>query len=259
MESGTGKEKSSVGCGADAEKGCSIDMNIMIDFVLCILAAAALAISARKNTIITVTRCLALAISVTAATFIAGWTMEPLSEAIPNPIYGSAVNDMADLVSAPYYATADETADSLSMEEIRKSEDFDALLEAYGTSRKEIDAQIEGEQTVRQTAAWMAKPVWQIIVKNVVLIVGTALLYLILIAVLKAVLYRFFPKDVKRKIAPLTFLFAALSAVIIVSYLAIPVMESFRPFSMGVMKSVHWDSACERSVIYGVFRMLYIF
>ena len=235
-------------------------MNILIDFILCILVLLVLWAASGKNTIVTIARFLALVLSVTGATLLADWAAVPLSEKLPNPIVYTAANEMAELIGTPTYESADKTLAQVDYDTLVAHPDFAELVTSYGRTEADLK-QLLAEQTDDKATAiaqHLAAPLWQTILHAVLLCGITLLLYVILVAIFKAVLYRSFPKDKKRRIAVFTVLFALLSAVIVVSYVAIPVMESFRPYSMGIMKSLHWNYACEQSALYRIFSMLYI-
>ena len=235
-------------------------MNILIDFILCILAIVTLLIATGKNTIVTIARFLALVLSVTVATFLADWAAAPLSEKIPNPMVQVAVNEMADAVGTPIYGKVDQTLAQLDYDAFMTSPDRAELVKSYGRTEAQIQQLLADaeNQNAAAVAAFLAQPIWQTIIEAVLLGGATILLYLVLVAVFRTVLYRTFPKDKKKKVAIFTVLFAVLSAVIVVSYVAVPIMESFRPYAMGFIKSLQWDYACEQSTLYGIFKMLYI-
>ena len=236
-------------------------MNIMIDFILCIIALAVLLAAFAKNTIVLVSRTFALAVAVLLSVLITMNTAPLLADALPNPYYRTAVRELADLSEAPKLDSAQQTLAQLDIAQLNRDhpEEMKTLLARYNTTWQE--AQAEAARSDGSADAFvraMAKPVWRATVSAVERLLLTAICYVLLALAGRALLYQFFPKDKKRKSIPLTAVFAVVYTAIVLAYVAVPVFEEFRPYSMGALKLLGLDAACSKSAVYSFFRTLNI-
>lgn len=236
-------------------------MNVMLDFLLCVIAAVVIFMITGKNTIITAARFAAAVLAVGIALTVTYFGAAPLSAALPNPLTGTAVTDMAELsgVDTSGWNTSSH-ASLVDYDKLRDSEAFADLLDEYGVTPEDVDTAVKADpdNKVMAAAVCMTAPLWRAIVGSLLQLFLVVVLYFGLLAMIRSLLYKKFPKDRKRKSAPLTALFAVLTMVVIVAYFVVPVFEAFRPFSVGWMNMLEWDSACANSVIYRVFRVLYL-
>ena len=232
-------------------------MNVMVDFLMCFLAAAAVFLAVGRNTLVTGTRfgalALAVALSIPAVHFGAPY----LAKQIPNPLSDFAVEDLADLGGIDTAGLVpDEYIPLINYDALKHSAGMEELLASYGVDRVGTDR--AAEQGVRAAAEYMTMPVWQALVGTALRLLTILILYGILLAVLRSLLYRKFVKIKRKSVAPLTAVFALLSMIVVMGYVVVPVCEAFRPFAMGNLEVLDWDRACADSVIYPVFRMLYL-
>lgn len=240
-------------------------MNIMIDFILCILAAAILLSMIGKNTIVAISRFLALVIAVTTATLIAtvlARAVAPVTERW-NFYRSAAVTDLANLAEVRRLDSVSLTLAQFQAETLvkEKPDEMQELLVRYDTSVQEIESKIgqaAGLDYTDRFVSEMAYPAWRTTVQTILFLLLILILYAVLVSVFRALLYHFFPKDKKRKVPALTWLFALLSVLIVVSYVAVPVLDAFTPYAMGVLRTLRLDSACANSLLYGWCRTLYI-
>lgn len=238
-------------------------MNIIIDLILCILAIAVLLSMLGKNTIVAIARFCALVIAVTSATIAApalAKAVAPVTTSL-NVYRSVAVNDLADLAEVqrlprPALTLAQIDVDTLMRQ---KADQAEALLARYGTDL--VSVRTEVQTAVDRPAAFadaMARPAWQSAVQAVLFLLLIAVLYAVLVSVFRALLYHFFPKDKKRKVPVLTGLFALLSVLIVVVYIALPVLAQFTPYDVGILKTMRLRDACTQSLLYGWCHKLYI-
>ncbi len=232
-------------------------MNVMVDFLMCFLAAGAVFLAVGRNTLVTGTRfgalLLAVALSIPAVHFGAPY----LAKQIPNPLSDFAVADLAELGGIDTAGLKpDEYISLINYNALKNVPGMEKLLASYGVDRAGTDqAAVQG---VRAAAEHMTMPVWQALIGTALRLLVIMILYGILLAVLRALLYRKFMKIKRKSVAPLTAIFALLSMAVVMCYVVVPVSEAFRPFTMGGLEVLNWDRACADSVIYPVFRMLYL-
>ncbi len=232
-------------------------MNVMVDFLMCFLAAGAVFLAVGRNTLVTGTRFGALLLAVVLSIPVVHFGTPYLAKQIPNPLSDFAAAELAELNGIDTAGLKPEEYISLiNYNALKHTSGIDELLASYGVDRAGTDA--AAEQGVRAAAEYMAMPMWQALIGSALRLLVVAVLYGILLTVLRALLYRKFMKLKRKSVAPLTAVFALLSMFVVMAYIAVPVFEAFRPFSMGWLEVLNWDRACADSVIYPVFRMLYV-
>lgn len=238
-------------------------MNIMIDLILCILAVAVLVSMLCKNTIVAIARFCALVIAVTAATLAAPPLAKAAAPALDSLDFyrASAVADLADLAEVRQLRTSALTLAQIDVDTLmqQKPDETAALLAQYGTDRATVETAIRpADDRPAAFVRAMTQTPWRAAVEAILFLALIAVLYAVLVAVFRALLYHFFPKDKKRKVPVLTGLFALLSVGIVVAYIAVPVLEHFAPYGIGILKTMRLDEACAQSMLFGWCRKLYI-
>ena len=232
-------------------------MNVMVDFLMCFLAAGAVFLAVGRNTLVTGTRFGALLIAVALSVPVVHFGAPHLAKQIPNPLSDFALQDLAELGGVDTAGLQPEEYSTLiNYNAVKHTPGMEELLAAYGVDRAGTDA--AAAQGVQAVAEYMTMPVWQALIGVTLRLLMVVVLYGVLLAVLRSLLYRRFMKLKRKSIAPLTAVFALFSMVVVMGYVVVPVFEAFRPFSMGWLDVLNWDRACADSVVYPVFRMLYL-
>ncbi len=232
-------------------------MNVMVDFIMCFLAATALFLAVGRNTIMTAARLGAMALAVALSIPAVHFGTPYLAEKIANPLSDMAVEDMAELGGIDTEGQAPSSYISLiDYDALKRTPGMAELLKAYnvdadGTNRAAKDG-------VRAAAVYMTAPLWQAIVATGIRLVVVMVMYGVVLTILRAVLYRKFAKVKRKNIAVLTVLCALISMVVVMAYVVVPVSETFRPFTMGGLQVVQWNRACAESVVYPLFEMMYL-
>ncbi|MBQ9082126.1 MAG: hypothetical protein IJY28_01340, partial [Clostridia bacterium] len=207
-------------------------MNVMVDFLMCILAAVVIFMIVGKNTIVTAARFLAAALAVGVAVLVVQFGAKPLSEALPNPLVNGALEEMADISGLDTAGwDASSYASLIDYDALKDTELFAKLLAEYGVTAEEVAAAAAASdgEAAAAAAACMAAPLWQVVVSLGLRLVVTVLAYVLFLALIRAVLYRKFHNVRRKKLALLTGFFAILAMLVVMSYFVVPVMESFRP------------------------------
>lgn len=232
-------------------------MNVMVDFLMCFLAATVVFLTIGRNTIVTGTRFGALLIAVAISLPVVHYGTPYLAQQIPNPLSDYAVKDLAELDGIDTAGLKpDDYLPLINYNALKHTDGMETLLASYGADRTGTDqAALQG---VRAAAEYMTMPVWRAIVGTVLRLAVTLILYGAALAVLRAMLYQKFVRFKRKSMAPLTVLFALLSMVVVMAYVVVPVSEAFRPFTMGGLELLDWNRACKDSVIYPLFEMLYL-
>ena len=232
-------------------------MNVMVDFIMCFLAATAVFLAVGRNTIMTAARLGALVLAVALSIPAVHYGTPYLAEKIENPLANMAVEDLAELDDIDTEGQLPSSYISLiDYDALKQTPGMEKLLAAYGVDAAGTDR--AAENGVRAAAAYMTMPLWQAIVATMIRLVVVLVMYSIVLAVLRAVLYRKFAKVKRKNLAPMTVLCALLSMVVMMAYVVVPVSEAFRPFTMGALQVVQWDRACAESVVYPLFEMMYL-
>lgn len=232
-------------------------MNVMVDFIMCFLAATAVFLAVGRNTIMTAARLGAILIAVALSIPAVQFGTPYLAAQIENPMVDIAVEDLAQLGGIDTEGQMPSSYISLiHYDELKQAPGMAELLAAYGVDAAGTDR--AAEDGVRAAAAYMTEPIWQAVVATGIRLAVILVMYSIVLAILRAVLYRKFAKVKRKNLAPLTLICALLSMVVVMSYVVVPVSEAFRPFTMGGLQVLQWDRACAESVVYPVFRMMYL-
>lgn len=232
-------------------------MNVMVDFIMCFLAATALFLAVGRNTIMTAVRLGAIAIAVALSIPAVHFGTPYLAAKIENPLSDFAVEDLAELGGINTEGQLPSSYISLiDYDALKQTPGMAELLEAYHADAEGTDR--AAENGVRAAAVYMTMPLWQAIVATCIRLTVVLVMYGIVLTILRAILYRKFAKVKRKNLAPLTVLCALLSMVVVMAYVVVPVSEAFRPFTMGGWKVVQWDRACTESVVYPLFEMMYL-
>lgn len=233
-------------------------MNVMVDFLMCFIAAAMFFLAVGRNTIVTAARQLSTAAAVLAAAGVVCLAAVPLAEALPNPLTDMAVKDMAELAGVHVPGWQSSYVSLIDWTALQSKAGYAELLYTYGVT-EEVVAQAAAAAPgaeVLAAAAAMAAPMWQAVVGSLLRLVTAVAVYIASLALLRTLLYKKFAAVRKKKIMALTVLFAVITMVTVMAGFVVPVSETFRPYAAGWMSMLQWDHACSSSLIYPVFRAL---
>lgn len=229
-------------------------MNILIDLLLLLIVALVIAAVARKSAVRAVVTFAALvvgAVSMLLAPYAAPYAKPLFAPVVQN----SAAAELADLAGTPVFDSAEETLSKIDLTVLQQQypEDFAEIIGGYGVLQTELTAAIDKGPAAVSTV--LGNPM-SCALALVSCKLAVALVCMLLVLGVSTAILRRKPK-VRHKGTTVTVLLGVLSSIVVVAFWFLPLMESFRPFSTGVLRTIQWDAACEHSVLYRIFDWLH--
>ena len=235
-------------------------MNILIDMIFLATVIAITAAVAGRNFLRSIAGTTALILALLSAWMLTEFLTPVVEPLVEKPLISYAADELAEIMKTPQLDSAEATLEYIDAKEMlqRHPEELVNTAEHYRISWNELEAAVKGAESGKESYALakaMANPLANAITRGVLNLLVTLVLYVLFRAVLEFILFKSVSKThLKRKFNICSFICGLLAAVLLLAFCVVPVLEALRPYTVGVLKVIRLDEACDKSVLYGLVR-----
>lgn len=235
-------------------------MNILIDLIFLATVVGITVAVCGKNFLRAIAGTAALILALISSWMLTEFLVPFVNPFVEKPVVAYAAGELAEIMKTPKLNSAEETLEHIDVEKMMEKhpEELVNTSAHYGVSWNDLEfakENAEPGQEAYAVAKEMAAPLSNAITSGALNLLVTLVVFLLFRAVLDFILFKSVAKThLKRKFNICSFICGLLAAVMLLAFCVVPVIEALRPYTVGVLKVIRLDEACDSSTLYGLVR-----